>query len=128
MRVFRRWSHAIPRIVSCSVLGGNSITLQPSARLSNFVKCCQVVCEGDCGINSITGGRGGTPWPAACRNLAPPNVVIIRHPTPTKFVGKNRPKIRDSRPVSRSLVALANRRLQPLGHLTAESQSNLRCC
>ena len=53
-------------------------------------------------------------------------ITIHQHPTSTKFVRKNRPEIRDSRPVSRSLVALANRRLQPLGHLTAARNLSIR--
>jgi hypothetical protein len=44
--------------------------------------------------------------------------TIIRQPTPTKFLIKNGPEIDDFRPVLRFLAALANRRLQPLGHLT----------
>jgi hypothetical protein len=37
---------------------------------------------------------------------------------------KNGPEIVNFRPVLRFLVALANRRLQPLGHLTANAKSN----
>jgi hypothetical protein len=49
-------------------------------------------------------------------------MTILRHPTPTRFVRKNRPEIRDFRPILLSPAALANRRLQPLGHLTADFQ------
>ena len=45
--------------------------------------------------------------------------TIIRQPTPTKFQLRNGPEIIDFRPVLEFLAALANRRLQPLGHLTA---------
>ena len=45
-----------------------------------------------------------------------------RQPTPPKFVRKYRPEIRDSRPVFESSSVLANRRLQPLGHLTADAK------
>jgi hypothetical protein len=47
---------------------------------------------------------------------------VQQHPAPTKFVRKNRPEIREFRPVLRARVTLANRRLQPLGHLTADVQ------
>jgi hypothetical protein len=43
---------------------------------------------------------------------------VQQHPTATKLVRKNRPEIRKFRPVLRARVTLANRRLQPLGHLT----------
>jgi len=49
--------------------------------------------------------------------------TIIRQPTPTKFAIKNGPEIIDFRPVLEFPAALANRRLQPLGHLTA----NVKC-
>jgi hypothetical protein len=44
--------------------------------------------------------------------------TILRHPTPTERPIKNGPEIVDFRPVLSFLAALANRRLQPLGHLT----------
>ena len=44
--------------------------------------------------------------------------TIIRQPTPTNRPIKNGPEIDDFRPVLRFPAALANRRLQPLGHLT----------
>ena len=44
---------------------------------------------------------------------------VIRQPTPTTKPIKNGPEIVNFRPVLRLLAALANRRLQPLGHLTA---------
>jgi hypothetical protein len=47
---------------------------------------------------------------------------IIRQPTPTKVPTKNGPKSRRFRPVLQSLAALANRRLQPLGHHTADGK------
>ena len=43
---------------------------------------------------------------------------VIRRPTPTTKQIKNGPEIVNFRPVLRFLAALANRRLQPLGHLT----------
>jgi hypothetical protein len=45
--------------------------------------------------------------------------TVSRDPTPTKVSIKNGPEIIDFRPVLGFLAALANRRLQPLGHLTA---------
>jgi hypothetical protein len=45
-------------------------------------------------------------------------ITIIPHPTPTTNSIKNGPEIVNFRPVLLSLAALANRRLQPLGHLT----------
>jgi hypothetical protein len=47
--------------------------------------------------------------------------TIIRQPTPTNKPIKNGPEIVKFRPVLRFLTALANRRLQPLGHLTADA-------
>ena len=44
---------------------------------------------------------------------------IILKPTPTNVPIKNGPEIVNFRPVLGFPVALANRRLQPLGHLTA---------
>ena len=44
--------------------------------------------------------------------------TIIRQPTPTKNPIKNGPEIVNFRPVLGFPAALANRRLQPLGHLT----------
>jgi hypothetical protein len=44
--------------------------------------------------------------------------TIIRQPTSAKFPMKNGPEIVDFRPVLEFSAALANRRLQPLGHLT----------
>jgi hypothetical protein len=49
-------------------------------------------------------------------------MTINRQPTPTKPPMQNRPDIIDFRPVLELLAALANRRLQPLGHLTAQLQ------
>lgn len=46
-------------------------------------------------------------------------IGILPHPTPTKFAIKNGPEIVNFRPVLSFLAALANHRLQPLGHLTA---------
>ena len=57
---------------------------------------------------------------------APPSVpkrrprIINPQPTPTKVPIKNGPEIIDFRPVLEFPAALANRRLQPLGHLTAD--------
>src|SRR5204862_6560185 len=51
---------------------------------------------------------------------------IIRQPTPTKRPIKNGPEIVNSRPVLVSPLALANRRLQPLGHLTATGTLSVR--
>ena len=48
--------------------------------------------------------------------------TILRQQTPTKFPLKNGPEIIDFRPVLGFPAALANRRLQPLGHLTAHLQ------
>src|SRR4029453_13658541 len=48
--------------------------------------------------------------------------TIIRQPTPTKRPKKNGPEIINFRPVLGSPLALANRRLQPLGHLTVRLQ------
>jgi hypothetical protein len=48
--------------------------------------------------------------------------TIIRQPTPTKRPIKNGPEIDDFRPVLESRATLANRRLRPLGHLTARLQ------
>jgi hypothetical protein len=50
--------------------------------------------------------------------------AIIRQPTPTMKPIKNGPEIINFRPVLRFLAALANRRLQPLGHLTANAKCN----
>jgi hypothetical protein len=58
-----------------------------------------------CGVPVSVPKRGPTPIP--------------RHPTPAKRPMKNGPEIVDFRPVLCVVVALANRRLQPLGHLTA---------
>jgi hypothetical protein len=46
--------------------------------------------------------------------------TIIRQPTPTNDPIKNGPEIVDFRPVLYFVAALANRRLQPLGHLTVK--------
>jgi hypothetical protein len=58
--------------------------------------------------------------------------LVIRQPTPTMKPIKNGPEILNFRPVLRFLAALANRRLQPLGHLTAEAKytahKDLRDC
>src|SRR5882762_2207437 len=48
--------------------------------------------------------------------------TIIPQPTPTKVPIKNGPEIIDFRPVLGFPAALANRRLRPLGHLTARLQ------
>ena len=53
--------------------------------------------------------------------------TIIRQPTPSKRPIKNGPEIVGFRPVLSSPAALANRRLQPLGHLTADAGSNFFC-
>jgi hypothetical protein len=45
--------------------------------------------------------------------------TIKRQPTPTNEPIKNGPEIVNFRPVLESRATLANRRLQPLGHLTA---------
>ena len=52
--------------------------------------------------------------------------TINRQPTPTKIPMKNGPEIVDFRPVLWFLAALANRRLQPLGHLTAARNLSIR--
>jgi dipeptidyl aminopeptidase/acylaminoacyl peptidase len=49
-------------------------------------------------------------------------IPVQAHPTPTSYVRRNRPEIVDLRPDLESLTTLANRRLQPLGHLTAHLQ------
>src|SRR5262245_26540317 len=51
---------------------------------------------------------------------------LIRQPTLTTNPIKNGPKIVNFRTVFRFLVALANRRLQPLGHLTVDSKYAMR--
>jgi hypothetical protein len=48
--------------------------------------------------------------------------TTIRQPTPTKALIKNGPEIVNFRPVFESWTTLANRRLRPLGHLTAEAK------
>ena len=45
--------------------------------------------------------------------------TVIRDPTPTNVPIKNGPEIVNFRPVPEARATLANRRLQPLGHLTA---------
>jgi hypothetical protein len=45
-------------------------------------------------------------------------MIINRQPTPTKEPIENGPEIVNFRPVLESRATLANRRLQPLGHLT----------
>jgi len=45
--------------------------------------------------------------------------MVILHLTATKVGKGNGPEIIDLRPVLQLSAALANRRLQPLGHLTA---------
>jgi hypothetical protein len=45
--------------------------------------------------------------------------TIIRQPTPTKVPINNGPEVFNFRPVLGFPTALANRPLQPLGHLTA---------
>jgi hypothetical protein len=52
--------------------------------------------------------------------------TILRQQTPTRFPIKNGPEILDFRPVLRFRAALANRRLQPLGHLTAARNLSIR--
>jgi len=47
---------------------------------------------------------------------------VSRQPTPTNKPIKNGPEIVNFRPVLGSRATLANRRLQPLGHLTADLQ------
>jgi hypothetical protein len=49
-------------------------------------------------------------------------ILVIRNPTRTKLPKENGPEINDFRPVLELSAALANRRLQPLGHLTADVQ------
>jgi hypothetical protein len=49
-------------------------------------------------------------------------ILVQTQPTPTSYVRRSRPKIVDLRPDLESLFTLANRRLQPLGHLTAHRQ------
>jgi len=51
-----------------------------------------------------------------CPKPGPP--TINRQPTPTKPEMKNGPEIINFRPVLGCPLALANRRLRPLGHLT----------
>jgi len=46
--------------------------------------------------------------------------TVILEPTPTNVPIKNGPEIIDFRPVLEFPAALANRRRQPLGHLTAD--------
>ena len=48
--------------------------------------------------------------------------TINRQPTSTKLPKENGPEIVNFRPVLESRATLANRRLQPLGHLTARLQ------
>src|SRR5919109_2771504 len=55
--------------------------------------------------------------PASVPKLDPR--TIQRQPTPTNLLIENGPEIVNFRPVLESRVTLANRRLQPLGHLTA---------
>ena len=52
----------------------------------------------------------------------PGPTTIIRQPTATKLPKKDGSEIVNFRPVLRSRVTLANRRLQPLGHLTANAK------
>ena len=52
--------------------------------------------------------------------------TINLQPTPTKDPIKNGPEIINFRPVLESPLALANRRLQPLGHLTAARNLSIR--
>ena len=47
---------------------------------------------------------------------------VQQHTTATKLVRNNRPEIREFRPVLHTRVTLANRRLRPLGHLTADGK------
>ena len=49
-------------------------------------------------------------------------MTIMRQPTPTKAPIKNGPEIINFGPVLGSPAALANRRLRPLGHLTADAK------
>jgi hypothetical protein len=48
--------------------------------------------------------------------------TINRQPTSTKLPKENGPEIVNFRPALESPLALANRRLQPLGHLTADAK------
>ena len=48
--------------------------------------------------------------------------TVILEPTPTNVPIKNGPEIINFRPVLGSLLALANRRLRPLGHLTGDAK------
>jgi hypothetical protein len=68
--------------------------------------------------------RGTQPYQRCCaRKCARTwSDTVHQHPAATKLVHKNRPEIRKFRPVLRARVALANGRLQPLGHLTADSK------
>jgi hypothetical protein len=50
--------------------------------------------------------------------------TIIKQPTPTNDPIKNGPKIIDFRPVLGFPIALTNRRIRPLGHLTARAKCN----
>jgi hypothetical protein len=56
--------------------------------------------------------------PAGVPKLGP--TTVKRQPTPTNDPIKNGPEIVNFRPVLGSWATLANRRLQPLGHLTAD--------
>jgi len=53
-------------------------------------------------------------------------MAILQHPTPTNKPKKHGPEIVNFRPVPCFVAALANRRLQPLGHLTADCQHAAR--
>jgi len=70
--------------------------------------------------------RGSPQWsvPKSVPKRGP--MTIIRQPTATKFPTKKGRNLEDSSPFCDSPAALANRRLQPLGHLTAEVQVYVR--
>src|SRR5207247_11038117 len=53
-------------------------------------------------------------------------ILVQTQPTPTSYVRRSRPEIVDLRPDLESLFTLANRRLQPLGHLTATRKLSIR--
>lgn len=62
--------------------------------------------------------------PVGVPKLGPGSVK--RQPKPTKLPMKNGPEIVNFRPVLESPATLANRRLQPLGHLTATRLLSIR--
>ena len=75
----------------------------------------QIAVIGVNAVRVVKRHRAGVP--ASVPKLGPR--PINQQPTPTKLPMKNGPEIIDFKPVLESRATLANRRLQPLGHLTS---------